>query len=64
MRDHNDDPKIQASGAWALSVIGVDEDNCANIGENGGINVIVESMQDCDNLVLKERVCGFSMRDG
>ncbi|KAL3827462.1 hypothetical protein ACHAXA_003731 [Cyclostephanos tholiformis] len=58
MRQHKDNPTIQASGSWALSIIGVNEDNRAYMGENSGIDVIVGSMRDhADDLDVQEKAC-------
>jgi predicted RNA-binding protein Jag len=56
MRDHKENPIIQASGSWALSIIGVNEDNRAYMGANSGMDVIVGSMRDhADNLDVQEK---------
>jgi probable inactive protein kinase-like protein SgK071 len=58
MRDHKDDPIVQASGSWALSIICVNEDNRAYMGENSGIDVVVQSMRNhANDLVVLEKAC-------
>ncbi|KAL3805221.1 hypothetical protein ACHAW5_010209 [Stephanodiscus triporus] len=57
MRDHKDEAIIQAYGSWALSAIGLNEDNQAYIGQNG-VDVIIGSMRDhADDLNVQEKAC-------
>lgn len=58
MQDHKDEAIIQAYGSWALSAIGLSEDNQAYIGQSGGVDVIIGSMRDhADDLNVQEKAC-------
>merc|ERR1719162_1059372 len=46
MQNHTDDSGVQEQGCWTLSNLAVIKENKTQIGENGGINCIVQAMWD------------------